>query len=283
MDMLKDIIEADEPVDILQIQNVLDNVKTRGDIEAFENFVNSMPEALGEDPFPLFQKLGAGTYTREIHLPAGHFVVGKLHKHESMVYMLRGKVMVADENGTRLVEAPCQFVSKAGVKRVGFVVEDVVWIDIHAVESDTVEEAEKEIFADSYDEYEYCKMIEEMGFTERQVRAISENTLDMTDVPHDGIIVKDSPIEGKGIFATKPFTLSEFIGTARIGDKRTMLGRYANHSFEPNARSYILDDKILFVATKPIAIDDEITIDYRDARASAQGLDIKIGGDECQA
>jgi len=283
MDMMKDIIEADEPVELEKIETVLNSIKTRSDIEAFQRYIDSLPEALGEDPFPLFHKIGAGTYTREVHLPAGHFVVGKLHKHESMVYMLQGKVLVADEFGTRLVEAPCQFVSKAGVKRVGFVLEDVVWIDIHAVESETVEEAEKEIFADSYDEYEYCKMVEDMGYTERQVRAISENTLDMTDVPHDGIIVKDSDIEGKGIFATKPFTTSEFIGTARIDDKRTLIGRYTNHSFEPNARSYILNNTILFVATRPIAVDEEITIDYRDAKISAQCLDLKIGGDICQA
>jgi len=269
--------------DVGKVAAMLNDIRTRDDIERFESYLNCLPESLGEDPFPLHHKFGAGTYTREVHLPKDHFIVGKIHKHESMVYMLEGRVMVADEDGVRMVEAPCQFVSRAGLKRVGYVLEDVVWIYIHAVESDNIEDAEKEIFAKSYDEYEFCKMVNDLGFTERQVRAISENTMDMIDIDIEGVVVKDSDIEGQGIFTTRDFGEMEFIGTARIGDKRTKIGRYTNHSFNPNARSYILEDKILFVATKNIGSDEEITIDYRDARHSAESLDLKIGGETCQA
>jgi hypothetical protein len=46
------------------------------------------------------------------------------------------------------------------------------------------------------------------------------------------------------------------------GATRRNLGRYANHSCEPNAEPMLRKGKMLLVATKPISPGDEITFDY---------------------
>ena len=252
--------------------NILFNekVNSREGIERISKFIEDIG-GLGNDPFPLYHSFADGLYSREIHMPGGYFAVGKLHRHESMVYMLKGKVIVADENGTKVVEGPISFVSKPGIKRVGYVIEDVVWIDIHATDKTAINDAEKEIFVESYDEYE--KMITDLGYTEKEVREISENTADFIEDDNNNIEIRDSDIEGKGVFSKKDIEKGEVVGIARIKLNRTSLGRYANHSFNNNAKAEINGDEALFTATETINSGDEITVNYNQVRKIAIKLD----------
>ncbi len=251
----------------------MENIALRNDIEKFSELVENHPESLGEDPFPLFHYFSDGLYAREIHLPAGYVLVGKIHRHESMVYMPRGKVIVADESGTRTVSGPIKFLSKPGIKRVGYVLEDVIWIDVHKTDKTTVEDAEKEIFVGSYAELEYENMVNSLGFTVDEVREISERKDDIVHVDNKRIQIRKSEIEGHGIFSMVDLKPGETLGEARIGDNRTDLGRYTNHSFTPNVRPEIKNNSIYYNAVQSIKIGDEITIDYRTARQAATELD----------
>ena len=46
--------------------------------------------------------------------------------------------------------------------------------------------------------------------------------------------VKESPIEGKGCFTLKSYIKEEVIGNVLYGEYKTELGRYINHSINPN-------------------------------------------------
>jgi uncharacterized protein len=46
------------------------------------------------------------------------------------------------------------------------------------------------------------------------------------------------------------------------GSSRRNLGRYLNHSCDPNAEAVLRAGKIVFVALRPIAPGEEITLDY---------------------
>lgn len=46
------------------------------------------------------------------------------------------------------------------------------------------------------------------------------------------------------------------------GTSRRNLGRYVNHSCEPNAEAVMRQRKIVFVASRTIRIGEEITVDY---------------------
>lgn len=247
------------------------DLHSRKGIQAFADHIHRKEESLGEDPFPLYHSFSDGIYAREVHLPKDHIVIGKLHKHESMVYMLKGHAIVADENGCKEIKAPCHFVSKPGVKRVGYIIEDIVWIDIHNTKSSNIKDAEKEIFANSYEELDYFNMVKELGLNESQIRIESENEADMIFDSIDGVETKESAIEGTGCFASRRFKEGESVGDARLDEKRTLLGRYTNHSGTPNLDIKINADSVEFLAKKDIKEGEELTIDYKLVRQIIEG------------
>src|SRR5512145_2929037 len=106
-----------------------------------------------------------------------------------------------------------------------------------------------------------------------------------------GLTIRESPIQGKGCFATTSFKkrhkIAEYTGeritTAEakrrahrqklricaVNNRWSLDGsrggngtHYINHSCEPNAFMQILYDHILFIALRDIEAGEEITIDY---------------------
>lgn len=247
--------------------------RTKRGIQEFSEYIENHPDNLGKSPFPLFHDFADGIYTREIHVPRGQILVGALHNHESMVYVLKGKIIVADIYGVKVIDAPYQFTSKPGVKRVALVVDDVVWVDIHATEKTTVEDAEAELFTDNYSEFEL--LCEDIGRTPEEVRSISECVHDLVSDNNPYIEIETSEIEGLGIFVTKDFEEGDVLGNSRIDDNRTELGRYTNHSSSPNASCLVKDNLIQFIANRPIKSGEEITVHYIEAGEAARELDEK--------
>ena len=129
-------------------------LNSRQGLMEYQDFVEQMPNALGENPFPLFHSFSDGLYSREVHMPKNHLIVSQLHKFESMVHILEGKVLIADQDGTRLVEAPAKFVSKSGDKRAIFPIEDTVWINYHPITVKDEVEAESLLYAKTYEDYD---------------------------------------------------------------------------------------------------------------------------------
>ena len=78
----------------------------------------------------LHDEFGCAMYGREMTLAKGAIVVGRIHKHPVINVLLKGKLAVVSENGRRVVEAPCVYVSEPNVKRVGYVLEDCVWLNV---------------------------------------------------------------------------------------------------------------------------------------------------------
>ena len=252
---------------------------TRAHITRFVKWMMTQQDNLGHDPFPLYEHLADGFYRREVHLPKGHVIVGAVHTQESYAIVMRGKVTVIDENGARDIEGPCTLTQKAGMQKIGYVHEDCIWLDIHRTEAETTEQACAELFLDTYDDYDrldYWNLVDEMGLTEEQVRAITEREDDLIALPQEimkVVEVRPSHIEGNGLFARIPFRSGDVVAPARVGTNRTPAGRYTNHSPSPNVVAKVHDDVIDFVATRNIDVGDEITVDYRQALDVAQQLD----------
>ena len=77
--------------------------------------------------------------------------------------------------------------------------------------------------------------------------------------------VKDSSIEGLGIFTTKDFNKGDVIGYGTMDGCRTIAGRYANHSKHPNAKFYYFKDNsnTILIAEDNIKKEQEIVVNYR--------------------
>jgi len=104
---------------------------------------------------PKDEKYGCCTYAREIKLPKGSLVIGKIHRHQHLNFITQGKVIVYTEFGLKHLEAPCTFISEVGLKRAVYAVEDTLWTTVHLTEFDSEEELNKiedEVIAPSYED-----------------------------------------------------------------------------------------------------------------------------------
>ncbi|MBT8449274.1 MAG: hypothetical protein KJO69_06265 [Gammaproteobacteria bacterium] len=129
-------------------------IPTREELVQIQEMIESWDDAKTADDYLVFHNFADGMYTREMHVNKGEIIVGKIHKNEHIVNLLKGRLIVIDEYANREIIAPCSFTSKPGVKRIGIILEDTVWQDIHRTDETTIERAENEIFMKDYNEIE---------------------------------------------------------------------------------------------------------------------------------
>ena len=105
---------------------------------------------------PIKHAFADGVYIRQMDMVKDTVVVGAIHKHLHMCFLLKGHLMVANEEEIIEHIAPCFVIAKPGIKRVLYSKEDSVWYNTHKNPSNTedVEQLEKELVAVSYEEYE---------------------------------------------------------------------------------------------------------------------------------
>jgi len=91
---------------------------------------------------PVTHYFGPGVYFREMSAPAGALIVGHRHRFECVNELLRGKVALLKDGGAvDVVEAPFRFVSAPG-RKIGFVIEDMVWRNVHATDETDLDRLE---------------------------------------------------------------------------------------------------------------------------------------------
>lgn len=78
-----------------------------------------------------------GLYLRELTVPAGMLVVGKIHRREHPIIVLRGKAIIWSEHGTAVLEGGHLAISPPGIKRVALAIEDTTFLTIHANREDS--------------------------------------------------------------------------------------------------------------------------------------------------
>lgn len=125
----------------------------RGSIFRLQDTLDGMTEH--HIDLPLNHYFAPGSYAREIFIPAGSVVVGKIHKHGHLNIISRGHGIVATEFGRVTYDArerPYTFVSEPGTKRAVHAQSDTIWTTFHVTEQTSPEAVEEEIIAKSYDD-----------------------------------------------------------------------------------------------------------------------------------
>ena len=84
-----------------------------------------------------------GTYVREIHIPKGVVVVGKVHKTRHLNMLTRGAVVVITPTKKLKLKAPATFESLEGEQKVILAVEDATWSTVHATEETDISKIEE--------------------------------------------------------------------------------------------------------------------------------------------
>lgn len=260
-------------------------------IADLEKEMLDMPQA----DCPVAHHFGPGIYIREVTLPAGIFAVGHAQRFDHLNIMLTGKVAIVDDGKVRVLEAPLIFTGKPG-RKVGYVIETCVWQNVYATEETDIDALEAHYLDKSEnwkaydkeqsniiyalnqpDREDFEQVLKDFGFDAETVRQQSEDESDQIDMPvafKAVAQVRDSNIEGKGLFLSWHTMSGQIIAPARIAGKRTPAGRYVNHSMNPNCK-YIADENgdIYLMSLRDIdgckggGCGEELTVDYRQALA----------------
>ena len=111
------------------------------------------------DQIPINHFFMDGVYIRKMTMYQGYIVIGAIHKHKHMCFLLEGHLSVASSSGVKEYIAPCYIISEPGEKRILYAHEDSYWYNTHKNPDniEDVQELEKQIVALSYEEYKKYK------------------------------------------------------------------------------------------------------------------------------
>lgn len=166
----------DELVSIHKDQNSLEKVQFRQSVLNLENefkkgIENGELQSVAEECklthyfAPIDEKYGCGAYARQIFLPKGSIVIGKIHRHQHLNFILQGKVSVATEFGKKYFEAPCTFISEVGLKRAVYAEEDTIWTTVHLtahIGEENLSKIEEEVIAPTYDQLGFIDTVDKL-------------------------------------------------------------------------------------------------------------------------
>lgn len=112
---------------------------------------------------PIKNHFSKNVYAREMTVPKGTMLIGKIHKFENLNIMSKGEVSVISIDGCFRVKAPFTIVGSPGSKRLFYMHEDTVWTTIHGTDKTDVDEIEEEFIAKSYEEVLETKEIKNLN------------------------------------------------------------------------------------------------------------------------
>lgn len=129
------------------------DVNHRESILDLQSVMETMPSTL--DQFKLTHHFAPHVYAREMLLPKGHTIVGKIHKHSHLNIIIKGSVTVSTEEGNKELIGGDVFTSYAGTKRAVYAHEDTVWMTIHITDETDLKKIEEEIIAKDFNELDF--------------------------------------------------------------------------------------------------------------------------------
>ena len=96
VDLKKELVTTETPISRELIMDLEDIIKKSDDV------------ILGDSQLcPLKHSFSEGIYVREITIPEGTVLTGKIHKHRHPNFLLKGEVIVITEEGRETLTAPC--------------------------------------------------------------------------------------------------------------------------------------------------------------------------------
>ena len=106
--------------------------------------------------FPLEHTFADSIYIRQMTMNKDSLVVGAIHNHLHVWFLLSGHITVATEDESLEYLAPCYVLATPGTKRVIYANEDSVFVNVHKnpTNNQDIEELEREIVSATFEEYE---------------------------------------------------------------------------------------------------------------------------------
>jgi hypothetical protein len=100
-----------------------------------------------------------GIYLRELFIPAGVIVTGKIHRTRHMTIIASGTVRITTDSGIQEITGPAVFVSEPGIKKAAYAITDTVVMNPHPTESTDLIEIENKFIAPSFEAIEQERQV----------------------------------------------------------------------------------------------------------------------------
>jgi len=99
-----------------------------------------------------------GMYMREMFIPKGTLLVGKVHRQACINVVSKGDISVLTETGSARVKAGYSIVSPAGIQKVGFAHEDTVFVNVFRTDETDPEKVESVVAIDPNEGVDLCQL-----------------------------------------------------------------------------------------------------------------------------
>jgi len=142
--MTEEVVKRDEQSELLVAES-------RAAIMALEDILKSAPVQIQITPRHYF---ATGVYLREITIPKGVTLTGRIHVTNHYCILSQGEVLVYDAGKTTRIKAPATVLSTFGAKRAIHAIEEAVWTNVHTNPNNIVDldELERILTVGSYAE-----------------------------------------------------------------------------------------------------------------------------------
>lgn len=132
-------------------------ISDRAKVDVIEAEMRKHPQI----PLPVKHYFSPSVYARELFIPKGTLITGKIHKYAQLNILSKGEITVLTGDGVVTVKAPFTVVSPPGTKRIAYAHEDCVWTTILGTDETDPDVIEDQFTASSEEEYQaFCKQIE---------------------------------------------------------------------------------------------------------------------------
>ena len=157
-----EVIAAEQSKSPVLVEKVFHEVAglSRGEIRDLIREAQAEIEKYPQIEVPIKHHFSKDVYAREMTLPEGALIVGKIHKFENLNILSKGEVSVLSIDGVMRLKAPATFVGSVGAKRVIYAHSEVIWTTIHGTSETDVEKIEEQFIAKSYDEIKEDNLID---------------------------------------------------------------------------------------------------------------------------
>ncbi len=121
-----------------------------------KNIISDKGNVVRCEEFPLKHSFADQIYIRQMNMKKDTLVVGAIHNHLHVWFLLAGSLTIVTETSSEDFIAPCYVISKPGAKRVIYAHEDSIFVNIHKNPDNIkdIDQLEAIIVSKNYKEYE---------------------------------------------------------------------------------------------------------------------------------
>ena len=146
--MSRNILEREGIAPLVNIKGT--RKERREKITAFEEALKTLPQA--ECRTVLKHAFLDGAYFRQISIPAGIALTGKIHSCHTINMLTKGRFAIVTEWGEQVIDAPYMYISDPGTKKACYTITDCIFINCHTTWETDLEKIEAAVTADEYAE-----------------------------------------------------------------------------------------------------------------------------------